>query len=82
MLNKQTVGCYPSGVGASVKAPGRRDMIGGVYIVDRDTAVADREKLREFYDRLYPGGALPINEVNVVADMWNWFEDKLLRTKG
>jgi hypothetical protein len=42
VLGNQTVGCYPSGVGASVKAPGRRDRIGGVYIVDTATARCTR----------------------------------------
>lgn len=41
-LNMQRVGCYPTGIGASVIAPGRATRTGGVFIVDTATALCNR----------------------------------------
>lgn len=41
-LNNQLVGCYPHGVGQSIKAEGRIDKRGDVYIVDTATARCTR----------------------------------------
>jgi hypothetical protein len=41
-LNGQTVGCYPSGLGAKVIAPGRVDKIGSVFIADTGLARCNR----------------------------------------
>jgi len=43
----------------------------GVYIVDGDIPIANREGLLEFYERYFQPGALIVNQVGAADDRWS-----------